>query len=109
MNLVEIAEANHRNGYSCSQSVFAALAKRWNMDPELALRVAAGLGGGIARSARTCGCVTGAIMAIGLAQRSVAPEVNQSEKESMEVTLACPVSFSSFPIPDQVPDPRQPI
>ncbi len=81
MNLVEIAEANHRNGFSCSQSVFAALAKRWNMDPDLALRVAAGLGGGIARSARTCGCVTGAIMAIGLAQRSVAPEVNQSEKE----------------------------
>lgn len=81
MDLKDIAEASHRNGFSCSQSVFSALAQRWNIDPELALRVAAGFGGGIARSARTCGCVTGAIMAIGLAQSSVAPEVNRSEKE----------------------------
>ena len=81
MNLADVAEADFRKGYSCSQSVFSALAKRWNIDPEVSLRVAAGFGGGIARSGRTCGCVTGAIMAIGLAQSSVSSEVNRSEKE----------------------------
>lgn len=81
MDLKDVAEASHRNGYSCSQSVFSALAKRWNIDPEVSLRVAAGFGGGIAHSGRTCGCVTGAIMAIGLAQSSIGPEVNRSEKE----------------------------
>jgi C_GCAxxG_C_C family probable redox protein len=81
MDLVDVADARHRNGYSCSQSVFSALAQRWNIAPEVSLRVAAGFGGGVAHSGRTCGCVTGAIMAIGLAQKSVAPEVNRWEKE----------------------------
>ena len=81
MDVKDIAEARFREGYSCSQSVFSALAQRWNIDPEVSLRIAAGFGGGIARSARTCGCVTGAIMAIGLAQSGISPEVNRSEKE----------------------------
>jgi C_GCAxxG_C_C family probable redox protein len=81
MNLREIAEARHENGYSCSQSVFSALAERWNISPDVSLRIAAGFGGGIARSAGTCGCVTGAIMAIGLTQTDISPEKNRFEKE----------------------------
>lgn len=81
MDLKDTAEARFREGYSCSQSVFSALAQGWNIDPDVSLRIAAGFGGGIARSARTCGCVTGAIMAIGLAQRGISPEINRSEKE----------------------------
>lgn len=81
MDVIDTAEARFREGYSCSQSVFSALAQRWNIDPDVSLRIAAGFGGGIARSARTCGCVSGAIMALGLAQRGISPEVNRSEKE----------------------------
>lgn len=81
MNTTEIAETRFRDGYSCSQAVFSALAARWKIDPEVSLRVAAGFGGGIARCAGTCGCVTGGIMAIGLAQPTVSPEANRSEKE----------------------------
>ena len=81
MDLTDIAESRHRSGYSCSQSVFSALAERWNISPDVSLRIAAGFGGGLAQSARTCGCVTGAIMAIGLAQPGISPEVNRSEKE----------------------------
>jgi len=79
--LTVIAEARVRERYSCSQSVFSALAERWNVDPTVSLRIAAGFGGGLARSARTCGCVTGAIMAIGLAQCGISPEENRSERE----------------------------
>jgi C_GCAxxG_C_C family probable redox protein len=81
MDLKDIAEARWREGYSCSQSVFAALAERWGIEPAVSLRIAAGFGGGLARSAQTCGCVTGAIMAIGLAQRGISPEENRTEKE----------------------------
>lgn len=81
MDVTATAETRFQEGYSCSQSVFSALAQRWNIDPDVSLRVAAGFGGGIAGSARTCGCVTGAIMAIGLAQSGISPEVNRSERE----------------------------
>ena len=81
MELTTIAEERFREGYSCSQAVFSALAERWNIDPTVSLRIAAGFGGGLARSARTCGCVTGAIMAIGLAQHGIGPEENRREKE----------------------------
>jgi len=81
MDTADVAAARFREGYSCSQSVFSALAQRWCIDLEVSLRVAAGFGGGMARSARTCGCVTGAIMALGLAQEGIGPEVNRAEKE----------------------------
>ncbi len=71
MDLKETAAVRFRDGYSCSQSVFSALAGQWNIDPSVSLRVAAGFGGGLARSAQTCGCVTGGMMAIGLAQRGI--------------------------------------
>ena len=81
MTSKEIAETHFRNGYSCSQSVFVALAPRWNVGPEVSLRVAAGFGGGIGRTAGICGCVTGGIMAIGLAQREIGPETIRAEKD----------------------------
>jgi C_GCAxxG_C_C family probable redox protein len=81
MHTTEIADARFQDGYSCSQAVFSALAERWQIGPEVSLRVSAGFGGGIARSAGTCGCVTGAIMALGLTQSGVDPEANRSAKE----------------------------
>jgi C_GCAxxG_C_C family probable redox protein len=69
-----------RQGYSCSQAVFSVLAEPLGIDTGTAFRIAAGFGGGIARSAHTCGCVTGAIMALGLRQRDVSPEGNTSAK-----------------------------
>ncbi|HOL72760.1 MAG TPA: C-GCAxxG-C-C family protein [Bryobacteraceae bacterium] len=81
MSLAEVAEARFQEGYSCSQSVFSALAGPWGIDAAVALKVAAAFGGGMARSAGTCGCVTGALMAIGLAQRSISPAENRTEKE----------------------------
>jgi len=81
MSPADAAESRFRQGYSCAQAVFSALAERWRIDPELSLRIAAGFGGGLARTARTCGCVTGAMMALGLAQASVSPDSNKAEKE----------------------------
>ena len=83
MDLADIAEARFRQGYSCSQSVFSTLAERWNIDLNVSLRIAAAFGGGLARSARTCGCVTGGIMALGLTQRGITPEENRSQRDKI--------------------------
>lgn len=94
MATADIAEARFRGGYSCSQAVFSALADSRQVDPALSLRIAAGFGGGLARSALTCGCVTGGIMAIGLAQRGISPEENPSERE--KTYAACRRFMAAF-------------
>jgi len=53
-------------GYNCAQSVFMALASQYGLDEETAVRVATGFGSGMARG-ETCGAVSGALMAFGLA------------------------------------------
>ncbi len=54
-------------GFTCSQAVLAAFAGRHGVDRDTALRVSCAFGAGIARSGGTCGAVSGALMAIGLA------------------------------------------
>jgi C_GCAxxG_C_C family probable redox protein len=63
---VSLACTRFSEGFSCSQSVLAAFAPDLGLDPHAALRVAAAFGGGMGRTARTCGAVTGALMALGL-------------------------------------------
>jgi C_GCAxxG_C_C family probable redox protein len=68
-------------GFNCSQAVFTAIAERHGFDKELTLKIAAGFGGGIARLQKTCGAVTGAVMAIGLISgSSQADDTLQKEK-----------------------------
>lgn len=81
MNPADVAVERFAQGYSCSQAVFSACAERRGVDRDLALRIAAGLSGGIGRTAQTCGAATGAVLAIGLAQRSVHPDENRAEKD----------------------------
>lgn len=54
-------------GFTCSQAVLAGFAGRYGLERDAALRVACAFGSGMARCASTCGAVTGALMAIGLA------------------------------------------
>jgi C_GCAxxG_C_C family probable redox protein len=63
---VDIAVQRFRDGFNCSQSVLLAFADDFNLPPDVALRVAAPFGGGIARAGETCGALTGALMVLGL-------------------------------------------
>ena len=53
-------------GFICSQAVFAAFSEKYGLDKKIALKIANGFGGGIARNQEVCGAVSGAIMMIGL-------------------------------------------
>ncbi len=55
-----------KEGFSCSQAVFAAYAKDLGMDYEMALKVSQAFGGGMGGMRGECGAVTGAYMVISL-------------------------------------------
>jgi C_GCAxxG_C_C family probable redox protein len=60
------AKKQFEKGFSCAPAVLSAYSEQLGLEKELALKVACGFGGGIGRTGRTCGAVTGAIMVIGL-------------------------------------------
>jgi C_GCAxxG_C_C family probable redox protein len=72
-NPPEIAVARFRQNFNCAQSVFVAFAPQLGMDEGQALKLASPFGGGVARRGQTCGAVTGALMALGLAQGADTP------------------------------------
>ncbi|MEN6383990.1 MAG: C-GCAxxG-C-C family protein [Phycisphaerales bacterium] len=65
MNSTEKALELQKEGFSCSQAIFAAFAERFNLDKETALKISSSFGGGMHLN-QTCGAVTGALMVIGL-------------------------------------------
>jgi C_GCAxxG_C_C family probable redox protein len=83
MNKSEQARAvmleHHLN---CAQSVVSTYCEEFGLDRNLGLKVAMGFGGGMARTGKTCGAVTGAYMVLGLSQR-----INENNsRESIERT-----------------------
>lgn len=64
---VDKAVTLFKQGFNCSQSVFAACADIYGIEDEaLALRLSASFGGGIGRMRQTCGAACGMFMLAGL-------------------------------------------
>lgn len=55
-----------KEGYNCSQAVFAAYADKYGIDEEMALKLSASFGGGMGRMREVCGAVSGMFMIAGL-------------------------------------------
>lgn len=55
-----------KEGYNCSQAVFAAFAEDYGIDRELALRLSSSFGGGMGRMREVCGAVSGMFLTAGL-------------------------------------------
>ena len=62
----EMAVEKFLSGYNCAQSVLFAFGPDLGLDGETALKVATGLGAGMARRGEICGAVTGGILALSL-------------------------------------------
>ncbi len=74
MTPAERAISLFQEGFNCSQSVLAAWCSRFGLDEETALKMAAGLGGGIGRTGGICGALTGAILVLGLRYGTADPK-----------------------------------
>jgi C_GCAxxG_C_C family probable redox protein len=66
MDKEKCAEEYFEKGKNCAQAVLLAFASECGLDPNLALKIATGFGGGMGRSSQTCGAVSGAVMVLGL-------------------------------------------
>jgi C_GCAxxG_C_C family probable redox protein len=65
-------------GYNCAQSVLYSFCDDLRLDKNIALKMACGFGGGMARKQEVCGAVTGGIMVLGMAH-------GRGEKEGRDV------------------------
>ncbi|MBQ6806089.1 MAG: C_GCAxxG_C_C family protein [Lachnospiraceae bacterium] len=54
------------NGCNCSQAVLLAFADEYGLDKEKAIALSVPFGGGMSKQGKTCGCLSGALMVIGL-------------------------------------------
>jgi C_GCAxxG_C_C family probable redox protein len=77
---LESAIAAFREGLSCSQAVLSTYGPHLGLERELALRIAAPFGGGIARTGGICGAVSGALMALGLKHGPREPKDEQARE-----------------------------
>jgi C_GCAxxG_C_C family probable redox protein len=60
------AQTYFSQGYLCSQSILMAYGPLFNLERDMAARIAAPFGAGVARRGETCGAVSGACMVLGL-------------------------------------------
>ena len=73
MSRSDVAVEAFEKGYNCAQSVVEAYRDESGLDRDTAWKVAAGFGGGLGRSAETCGAVSGAVIVIGLHSKESDP------------------------------------
>lgn len=76
------ANSQFEKGFSCAPSVLSAYSEQFGLEKELALKIACGFGGGIGRTGRTCGAVTGAVMVIGLKHGQASVDDEESRQET---------------------------
>jgi C_GCAxxG_C_C family probable redox protein len=54
------------DGFNCSQALLSTYGPKFELDTDLALKIASPFGAGMGRMSETCGAVTGALMVLGL-------------------------------------------
>lgn len=74
-----------RQGYNCSQAVFAAFCDEFGMDEKTALKASAGLGGGVGRLREVCGTITGAAMVAGMIYGAADAQDRESKAKTYAV------------------------
>ncbi|MCX6583088.1 MAG: C-GCAxxG-C-C family protein [Candidatus Aminicenantes bacterium] len=82
MNNKERSVALFKEGFCCSQAVFATYAEQWGLDRELFLKITDAFGGGIGGMASICGAVIAAIMAIGLKYGRTRPDDDEAKQKT---------------------------
>lgn len=84
------------NGMNCAQSVLTAYADHLNFDPDLALSVSAGFGGGIGKMQKTCGAVTGSFMVLGISNSKRYVENIDARNATNEMIQKFTVDFTTL-------------
>lgn len=90
------AQELFKQGFNCSQSVFAACADLYGItDEALALRLSASFGGGIGRMRLTCGAACGMFLLAGLENGSATPGDAEGKKHNYELVQRLAADFKA--------------
>lgn len=93
---VDKAVALFKQGFNCSQSVFAACADLYGINDEaLALRLSASFGGGIGRMRQTCGAACGMFLLAGLHNGSAIPHDADGKKQNYALVQDLAAQFKA--------------
>ena len=85
-----------KQGFNCSQAVFASCADLYGItDESLALRLAASFGGGMGRMRLVCGAASGMFMLAGLHNGSATPHDNTGKMENYALVQQLAGDFKS--------------
>ena len=71
------------DGFDCSQVVLSHVSEQINMSKEDALKIAANFGGGMWHG-ETCGCVAGALMALGVKYGTIIPKDSEGKEKLLQ-------------------------
>ena len=82
MNRIQQAQSLFSDGYLCSQSILITFAPIFGLEPDIAAKIGAPFGGGIARRGDTCGAVNGAFMVLGLKYGHISADDLESKEEA---------------------------
>ena len=88
MNHPEVARQLFCEGYNCSQAVLCAFDDVTGLDRGTSARLASSFGGGMGRMREVCGCVSGALMVLGLVNGYDDPSDNDAKKAHYELVRA---------------------
>ena len=89
----EVATEKFLSGYNCAQSVLYAFGPDLGLDGETALKVATGLGAGMARRGEVCGALTGGILVLGLKYGRGGQQDRSATEETYQKTLELMARF----------------
>jgi C_GCAxxG_C_C family probable redox protein len=73
------------NDFNCAQSVLAAFSSDFGLSDEISYKIAGSFGGGLGRSGKTCGAVSGALMVLGLRYAQTKPGEAEKKEKNYEM------------------------
>jgi len=80
-NIKKSAEASFASGFNCAESVLLAITTALKIKSDLVPKVATGFGAGVSRYGNICGALSGAVMAMGIAEGRTRPEDSDSKSK----------------------------
>ncbi len=93
MNRFEKANAYHKRGFNCCQSVVAAFSDLTGLSEQACFDIGGGFGAG-AGTGELCGAITGAVMALGLLTPVDAADPVGSKKRTVTLSKELQKRFS---------------
>lgn len=90
---VECAITHFNNGFNCAQAVVLAFADIYELQEDVAARVAASFGGGIGRMRETCGAACGLFILAGLDTSSISPSDKESKNANYKLVQSLAQKF----------------